>query len=72
MLPLQVDKYLKEILDDLMINLTNSQWRVRESRYVSFVLFDLNQVCNTTNGSRVVVQPHLHLHTYTPVPGPFH
>ncbi|XP_064625293.1 proteasome adapter and scaffold protein ECM29-like isoform X2 [Lineus longissimus] len=26
-----VDKYLKKILDDLRVNLTNNQWRVRES-----------------------------------------
>ena len=29
----QVDKYLKEILQDVISNLTNTTWRVRESRY---------------------------------------
>lgn len=29
----QVDKYLKEILQDVISNLTNNTWRVRESRY---------------------------------------
>lgn len=29
---LQVDKYLKEILQDVISNLTNNAWRVRESR----------------------------------------
>lgn len=29
----QVDKYLKEILQDVISNLTNNAWRVRESRY---------------------------------------
>lgn len=29
----QVDKYLKEILRDVITNLTNNAWRVRESRY---------------------------------------
>lgn len=28
----QVDKYLREILQDVISNLTNSTWRVRESR----------------------------------------
>lgn len=28
----QVDKYLKEILRDVISNLTNNTWRVRESR----------------------------------------
>jgi hypothetical protein len=32
---LQVDKYMLEILDDLLVNLTSTQWRVRESRYVT-------------------------------------
>ncbi len=31
---LQVSKYIKQILDDLIKNLTNSQWRIRESRFV--------------------------------------
>lgn len=30
---LQVDKYLKEILQDVMSNLTSNTWRARESRY---------------------------------------
>lgn len=29
----QVDKYLKEILRDVISNLTSNTWRVRESRY---------------------------------------
>lgn len=29
----QVDKYLKEILKDVISNLTSNTWRVRESRY---------------------------------------
>lgn len=29
----QVDKYLKEILQDVISNLTSNTWRVRESRY---------------------------------------
>lgn len=29
----QVDKYLKEILQDVISNLTSNAWRVRESRY---------------------------------------
>lgn len=29
----QVDKYLKEILQDVLSNLTSNTWRVRESRY---------------------------------------
>jgi len=33
LLVVQVTKYLKPILDDLLLNLTNNQWRVRESRY---------------------------------------
>ena len=28
-----VDKYMLEIMDDLLVNLTSNQWRVRESRY---------------------------------------
>lgn len=28
----QVDKYLKEILDDLVMNLNSNLWRVRQSR----------------------------------------
>lgn len=33
LLVFQVDKYLKEILQDVISNLTSSTWRVRESRY---------------------------------------
>lgn len=29
----QVDKYLKEILRDVLSNLTSNTWRVRESRW---------------------------------------
>lgn len=32
----QVDKYLKEILQDVMSNLTSNAWRVRESRYKNY------------------------------------
>ena len=31
MCPFQVDLYLKEILNDLLKNLTSNQWRIRES-----------------------------------------
>lgn len=33
LLVFQVDKYLKDILQDVISNLTSSTWRVRESRY---------------------------------------
>jgi len=36
MLPVQVTKYMKLIVDDLLKNLTNNQWRIRESRYCQF------------------------------------
>lgn len=29
-----VDRYLKEIMEDLVVNLNSSQWRNRQSRYV--------------------------------------
>lgn len=35
---LQVDKYLKDILQDVISNLTSNTWRVRESRYTNKLL----------------------------------
>ncbi|KAH3831754.1 hypothetical protein DPMN_105024 [Dreissena polymorpha] len=34
-----VDTYLKEILEDLLCNLTNAQWRIRESRHVNYGIY---------------------------------
>ena len=39
MVAFQVDKYISEILSDLIKNLTNNQWRVRESRYKNHFTF---------------------------------
>lgn len=38
----QVDKYLKEILQDVISNLTSNTWRIRESRYSNNTYHNVN------------------------------